>query len=180
VLDGEKHRRLIARREEFAKDARITTNFIWEPLPAKFSERERHWLQKFKSHRTNGHSGLVVTGVCEDVDPLTRFGRMAGFLTRNCVRARVFPLNEVVDTLNEGGTIEATCLLIPDFVIDVKDKSAIKNWRIQQLTQMLIDRWSAGGLTQTVLYAPTVASIKNEYGAYVTGLIKNHYLHVSA
>jgi hypothetical protein len=178
MLDSDKHRALIARRVEFAKDARIPDRFIWEPLPKAFTEEETDYLQKFKSQRGKGYSGLLLTGSCAKMDPLTRFWVMAGFLVRNYVRARVYPLNEVTEVLNNGGNIEATCLLIPDFIVDQKDKSNVKNWRVQQLTQFLIERGSAGGTTQTVLYAPSVKAIATEYGTYVANVLKNHYLNV--
>jgi hypothetical protein len=176
VLDLQKHERLIANRENFARDAGIPVELIWKALPA-LSEGEKDWLSTFKRHRLEGYCGLLITGESPALDPLSRIGAMAGFLTRNFVRARVFSLLDALTSVANNDTIVATCLLIPDFVSDKKLDKALPAWRVQQLTALLTDRWSESKL-QTVLYAPSLDAIAREYGPYVRDLIKNHYVQV--
>lgn len=178
-LDPEKHGRLIQVRDTVARDARIPVELLWKPLPAALSDVERNWLRKFKEHRKNGISGLIVFGDCADLHPLARFGAMAGFLNRNFVRARVFPLEEVIDSAAEGDPVAATALFIPDFVMG-SDKKAQPQWRVSKLSSLLMDRWRGEGFSQTVLYAPSIKHVENEYGSFIGGLIKNHYMQVAA
>jgi hypothetical protein len=176
VLTPEKHERLIANRENFARDAGIPVELIWKALPP-LSEGEKDWLAHFKRHRSEGYCGLLITGESPAIDPLSRIGAMAGFLTRNFVRARVFSLLDVLSAVASNDTIVATCLLIPDFVADKKLDKSMPAWRIQQLTSLLTERWSESKL-KTVLYAPSLDAVGKEYGSYVRNLIKNHYIHV--
>lgn len=176
VLDPKKHDRLISNRENIARDAGIPQHLLWTALPA-LTESEKDWLAKFKRHRSEGYCGLVLTGEDPTLDPLSRIGAMAGFLSRNFVRARVFSLLDALAIVAANEAIVATCLLIPDFVSDKKDTKAMPGYRVQQLTSLLTDRWSESNL-QTVLYAPSLDHIGHEYGKYVRDLIKNHYVHV--
>src|SRR5215468_11154136 len=151
VLDPAKHARFIANRANLAKDAGIPEHLLWKPLPA-LTAGEKTWLAKFRQHRNTGYCGLLLTGAEPAIDPLSRIGAMAGCLSRNFVRARVFSLLDALTILSEGGEIVATCLLIPDFVADKKNDKQMPAWRVQQLTALLTDRWSGTNL-QTVVYA---------------------------
>jgi hypothetical protein len=177
VLDPMKHERLIANREFYARDAGIPQELLWRPLPA-LTDGEKDWLAKFKRHRSEGYCGLLLTGKSPEIDPLTRIGAMAGFLSRNFVRARVFSLLDAMAAAANNEMIQATCLLIPDFVPHkMADKKQMPGFRVQQLTSLLTERWSESNL-QTVLYAPSMDAIRTEYGTYVHDLIKNHYVNV--
>ena len=175
VLDPDKHGTFIKRRLALAIDANIPVEALWESLPA-LSEKEVWWLQKYPTHRPVGYCGLLVTGENMTPDPLTRVGAIAGCLTRNFIRARVFSMAAVLASV-EKEPITASCLLIADFVVaKADDKKPLPGWRIQQLTALLSQRWSESGM-QTVLCAPSVEAIAKEYGPYVASLIKNHYYH---
>jgi hypothetical protein len=176
VLDPMEHERLVANRENIARDAGIPMHLLWTALPA-LTQGEKDWLAKFKRHRTEGYCGLLLTGKSPAIDPLTRVGAMAGFLSRNFVRARVFSLLDALGAVASGDTIVATCLLIPDFVPHKVDSKNMPGYRVQQLTSLLTERWSESNL-QTVLYAPNMETIKAEYGSYVHDLLKNHYINV--
>lgn len=177
VLDPIKHSRLVSNREFHARDAGIPQELLWRPLPALTAE-EKDWLAKYKRHRSEGYCGLLLTGESPALDPLSRCGAMAGFLSRNFVRARVFSLLDALGAVASGDTITASCLLIPDFVSGNRnEKNKTPTWRVQQLTSLLTERWSESGL-QTVLYAPSIDAIGKEYGSYVRDLIKNHYINV--
>ena len=102
---------------------------------------------------------------------------MAGFLSRNFVRARVFSLHEAMAAVADGNGIIASCLLIPDFVSDKKLDKSMPAWKIQHLSALLTERWSESKM-QTVLYAPSIDAVGKEYGSYVRDLLKNHYVHV--
>jgi len=177
VLTEEKHHMLVASREAIAKDAGIPQELLWRPLPA-ITAGERTWIAKFKQHRSAGFCGLLLTGEKPSPDPLSRIGAIAGCLSRNFVRARVFSLLEVLAATNDNNPVEATCLLIPDFIPDKKTASATPSWKVQQITALLTERWSASNM-QTVLYAPSMADIQSEYGSYVGSLIQNHYQPVA-
>jgi len=53
--------------------------------------------------RLNGRCGLLVTGRCEGLGSVARFGAMAGFSTRRCIRARVFRLEKMIDSQTFNG-----------------------------------------------------------------------------
>jgi hypothetical protein len=172
VLTPEKHAPLVARLDAVAADARIPAQVIWTALPA-LSETERTWIARFRQNRSNGTCGLLLTGENATLDPLTRMGAIAGCLTRNYVRARVFPLHDVLSAVAAGEPVTATCLLIPDFATARKPEKQ-PAWRLQHLTALLTDRWSDPHV-QTVLYAPNLETVAVEYGAYVRDLLKSHY-----
>jgi hypothetical protein len=176
MLDPIKHSRLVSNRENYARDAGIPVELLWKALPA-LTKGEKDWLAKYKRHRSEGYCGLLLTGESPAIDPLARIGAMAGFLSRNFVRARVFSLLDALNAVANNDTIVASCLLIPDFVSEKKDAKSMPAWRVQQLTSLLTERWSESGL-QTVLYAPSLDAIGKEYGTYVRDLIKNHYINV--
>jgi hypothetical protein len=88
MLDREKHARFVVRREEMARDARVPLPCLWEPLPKDLSEGERTWATKYKKHRAKGISGLLATGPSESLDPVIKFGAMAGFLARQPSKTR--------------------------------------------------------------------------------------------
>jgi hypothetical protein len=178
VLDPDKHARLVTNRENIAKDARIPVELLWRALPA-LTDGEKDWMTKFRQHRSAGFCGLLLTGACDDLDPLSRFGAIAGRLSRNFIRARVFSLVDALAEIADGSAIAATCLLIPDFVADKKGAKEMASWKMQQLTGLLTERWSTSNV-QTVLYAPSLDAIAKEYGSYVRDLIKNHYIRVEA
>ncbi len=176
VLDPKEHGRFIAMRHSFARDANIPMPMLWKSLEGIVSEEERSWVRKFNAHRQQGRCGLVIVGQKLVPDALTRCGALAGCLSRNYVRARVFSLLDVLDSIQkEGGPPEATCLLIPDFVIDKQEK--MPAFRLQQITSLLTERWSDEKL-QTVLVASSLDKISTEYGSYVRDLLTNHYVTV--
>jgi hypothetical protein len=175
VLDPKKHSGLVANIERIARDAGIPQHLLWTALPA-LTEGEKDWLSKYKRHSSEGYCGLLLTGLKPKLGPLARCGAMAGFLSRNFVRARMFSLLDVLSAVADHEMIQASCLLIPDFASDIQlDK--VPAWRAKQLTSMLTERWSESGL-QTVLYAPSLDAIGKEYGSYVSSLISNHYINV--
>ena len=178
VLDPERHHSFIQNRELIARDAGIPMPLLWKPLPDAISEAERSWMANYRKHRSEGYCGLLLTGEKPKPDPLTRIGAIAGCLSRNFIRARVFPLHEVLNTIGGGATLTASCLLIPDFVSDKKLDKAMPSFRVQHLTALLTERWSEDGL-QTVLYAPSTDAIRKEYGSYVCDLVQNHYSEVT-
>lgn len=173
VLTPGKHAGLVARRAEVAADARIPVEALWRPLPA-ISAMERAWIARFRQHRAAGYCGLLLTGESPRLDPLTRMGAIAGCLVRNFVRARVFPLHDVLTAVADGAPVVATCLLIPDFATARRTEKQ-PAWRLQHLTALLTERWSDPG-AQTVVYAPDLEAVRVEYGAYVRDLLKNHFV----
>jgi hypothetical protein len=177
MLDGIKHVRLIAELDKYASDARIPPEWVWRPMPAGVTEEEREWMRNYRRNRANGVYGMLVTGE-SDLDPTSRMGAIAGRLTRNFIRARVFGIEQVFDSMGDfADPIIATCLLVPDFVSS--DDKKEPSWRVKKLSSLLLDRWQAGGLTQTVLYAPDIESVSMVYGSHIATLIKNHYTQVA-
>ena len=61
VLDPVKHGRLIANRENYARDARIPVELLWKALPT-LAKGELDWLATYKRHRSEGYCGLLITG----------------------------------------------------------------------------------------------------------------------
>lgn len=174
VLAPDKHAALVARRAEIAADARIPVEALWQPLPA-IGATERAWIARFRQHRGAGRCGLLLTGENAALDPLARMGAIAGCLSRNFVRARVFPLHEALSAVANGEPIAATCLLIPDFATARRAERQQPAWRQHHVTALLTERWSDAAV-QTVLYAPTLEAVAVEYGAYVRDLLRNHFI----
>lgn len=61
------------------------------PLGARsgaISERERTRLARSNEHHSKGISGLLATGPSESLDPVIKFGAMAGFLARQPSKTR--------------------------------------------------------------------------------------------
>jgi hypothetical protein len=170
VLTLAKHGRLIATLDVIAKDARIPKELLWKALPV-LSADEHEWLRSYPEHRSKGYCGLLVMGETHTLDPLSRFGAYAGFLSRNMVRARIFTLVEALQHVKDGDPVVASCLMIPDFITAKKNTKEIPAW---QMTALLTERWGEGK-TQTVLYAPSMEAIGSEYGSYTRDFIRNHF-----
>lgn len=170
ILKPEKHGRLVANIETFAKDAMITSNWISSRLSEHCSEEEIEWLKRFKFHKGENNYGLCLTGDCDDV--LDRMSAMAGGLLRNFIRARVITLHMILG--DEPVDLDCTALLIPNFFTKQgKGNTGVPGWKIGELQDLLMQRRLAGQMT--ILYVESMSDMASEYGAYMKRFISSNY-----
>ena len=118
VLNPDEHDRLVANIAAYAKDAGIAPRWIWTKMSEVCGPAELDYARKFPHHRIEGKvQGLVYFRKTPDADPETHMAALAGCLLRNFCRARVMQLGTVLDHLADGGSVAATCLLVPNFAL---------------------------------------------------------------
>lgn len=173
ILKPDKHARLVANIEAFAKDAMITSNWISSRLSEYCSPQEIEWLKRFKFHAQENNFGLCLTGECDNV--LDRMSSMAGGLLRNFIRARVVTLHTILG--EEPVDLDCTALLIPNFFTKQgKGNTGVPGWKIGELQDLLMQRRLNG--QQTILYVENMAEMASEYGAHMRRFIANNYTMV--
>lgn len=173
VLNREAHARLVQKKDDFAADAGIPSNFIWAPMAqVNPSTMEQHWIRKFRQHRQEGYSGLIFLGVQFDPTLEVRMCGIAGALLRNFIRARVMSMETVYQTMRVGETPEATCLLLPTFA-----DASPQDRKAGSVSDLLMERWNTPA-SQTVVCAPSYDHIGTVYGSFVRDHIRAHYLVV--
>lgn len=173
VLNHEAHSRLVQRKDEFASDAGIPASFIWTPLEATCpTEAEQVWVRQFRRHRQEGYSGLLYLGIGFEPTLEVRMCGIAGALLRNFIRARVMSMETVYQTMRQGETPEATCLLLPTFADSKPDDR-----RSGLVSDLVMERWHTQG-SQTVVRATSYDQLGAVYGSFVRDHIRAHYVVV--
>jgi hypothetical protein len=171
VLSHEHHARLVARISQVSKDACIPPGYIWTALDKVCStEAELTWARRFMFHRSEGFAGLLYTGRWEPTVE-ERMMALAGSLTRNFKRARVFTMDKVFDHIRQGDPPDARCLLLPTFCDD-QEKGV--DWKRSAVMDLLLSRFLEPDV-QTVLYAPSLGAVSKLYGQAVADHIASHY-----
>ena len=99
---------------------------------------------------------------------------MAAALVRNLCRARVMQVGTLLDRLADGGSVAATCLLVPDFALSKAEGGHIAPWQSTAIRGLLVDRANEG--VQTVLYATSPAAISDMYGLATRRIVETHFL----
>ena len=113
VLDPEKHDRLVAGIDGYARDANIPPRWIWSKMGGVCGPLELDYVRRFPHHRVEGKvQGLVCYRKTDDADPETRMAAMAGALVRNFCRARVMTVGVLLDHLAKDGHVAAAALLV--------------------------------------------------------------------
>ena len=177
MLTKDRHDRLVANLENYAKDAGIQPHWVWTPMEGKATADEKQYLIDFRQHSMRGtRSGLVYTGLNLDFDMTDHMSLVCGLLVRNFVRARVMTLGSVVAALQETSLPDLTCLLIPNFLWSKEDGGDLPRWQVNMVYDMLVDRHARG--RQTILYVSRPTVLAKEYGLPMSQLVMNNYLAV--
>lgn len=176
VLRPEHHDRLVADLVGFAYDAGIQPQHICTPLPDIVTEAERNYLRKFRSLRSNGVSGMVLTGKNVNGKVEHRMAAFAGALVRNFIRARVMTLGTVLDHLPRHDMPSVSALLVPNFFSPANDAGSVASWQLSALYDHLLFRHMNG--LQTILYASDLDLMAKEYGMTFRRHLDCHFVNV--
>jgi hypothetical protein len=176
VLDKEIHGRLVQNLEHYAKDAGIMPFWVWTKLSDTCGPDELDYARQFNIHRAKGLTqGLCYLRATTKADPVDHMFALAGALVRNFIRARVMTLSKVIEHINGGG-VDATALLIPNFCLSKQEGGNIHQWQAQVMNDLLMQRAQEGN--QTILYATSLDDIKNAYGLVTQQLVKTRFLKI--
>ena len=177
VLVPEHHDRLVAGLAGFARAAGIQPRWVWTPLAKTCGEAEIEYLKRFRHHMVGELQGLcyVAEGPSSSADE--RMYAIAGFLTRNFLRASVMTVSQVLEAVAAGHTPDHDCLLIPNFFIRKSEGGGISSWHIAALYDLLVTRAASG--SQTVIFVSSLPGLENEYGSVFATRVKNHFLKIT-
>lgn len=173
VLDPKVHDRLVANLEAYAADAGIHPRFIWTSAKGVLTDEESAWAKAVRQHMATGSSfGLCYFG---GDSVLERMSFMAGWMTRNFIRARVSVVSQILEGLQEGdGDLQTiSCLLIPNFHVSKAEGGILSTRQVAQLYDLLTARASTG--VQTVVRASSPKALADDYGAAMSRLIVDQY-----
>lgn len=176
VLDEEVHARLVQDIHNVALDANIQPYWIWTKLSDVCNPQVVDWVKTFRKHKVDGTSGLCLVGKLPQPSPLDQCCAIAGALTRNFIRARVFTLGQMLEKLDKHDPPTATCLVIPNFFIEEAMGGHVAKWNQSTMADYLLQRRQAG--LQTVIYATDMIRLEKEYGLTLSNFIKQHYVTV--
>lgn len=173
VLDPKVHDRLVANLDAYAADAGIHPRFIWTSAKGTLTDEESAWAKAIRQHMASGQSlGLCYFGG-ESV--LERMSLMAGWMTRNFIRARVSVVSQVLEGLQEGdGDLQTiSCLLIPNFHVSNAEGGILNTRQVAQLYDLLTARASVG--VQTVIRASSPKELASDYGPGLSRLVTDQF-----
>lgn len=173
VLDPKVHDRLVANLDAYAADAGIHPRFIWTSAKGVLTEEESAWAKAIRHHIASGQSfGLCYFG---DGIVLERMSLMAGWMTRNFIRARVSVVSQVLEGLQHGDDDLQTlsCLLIPNFHVAKSEGGILNTRQVAQLYDLLTARASIG--VQTVVRASSPKDLADDYGSAMSRLIAEQF-----
>lgn len=176
VYDREKHAALVHNLEHVVEDARVPEPYLWVRFGRYAGAREMQWAAQFRQQRREGWLGLIYLGA-GFVPPVDeRCFALVGALTRNFIRARLFTVAEAVEAWNLDD-LEATCLVIPNFV-EAENGKMPRKFKREPVSDLLLSRFRQEGV-QTVLAAPSLEEVGNVYGSFVRSHIESHYVQVT-
>ena len=178
VLTEEKHGRLIDCLEAISHDAGVAPRYIYSATPRHaLSDTEIGWVTAFRRHKDTGVAGLVYFGQGFAPSVTERMSLIAGALTRNAIRARLFQASVLAKRVDDGDQPTATCLLVPNFY-----EGLIKNQRDRSAARMLVDvllgRAARG--EQTVVYIADRAAFATDLGDQAYQLVAESFIGVEA
>jgi hypothetical protein len=169
VLVKEVHDRLVAGIDKFALDAGIHKRWIWTRVQPTCSDAELAWAREFRRHVHDG----VCAGMCYVGHPFVqdRMACLAGYFTRNFIRARVAQLGAVLEGHQAGDQtwVELSCLLIPNFHVDKSEGGTLSTKQISLLYDLLLARSATG--VQTIIRIGSKEALSSDYGGLLARLV---------
>ncbi len=183
LLDPEKDSGLIQNIHKYAQIAGLSGSpkYIWQSMQGlpEVSEKD---IQRAKLipnlYSKLNKAGMVFSEYNASEIPV-KFMAMTGYMIRNYLDARYYPLPALVTEIMEEGAPEPRMLFIPDFVSDhsnsMNKKSIIAapDWKKEMLYGLLLQR-QADGLP-TILAVPEIESILHCFGRTVYDFIQQYY-----
>jgi hypothetical protein len=171
VLNPDVHERLVKELVDVCRDASIQPSWVWTALAdTGASQAELEYVRRFKFHSREGLTGLALIGGGPSED---RMAAMAGALIRNFIRPQVIPVLRLLEILEEGGTVDPTCLMIPNFFVGKAEAGAFPAWKVAKLYDLLLERHMTG--MQTVIYVSDMKKMDAEYGGSIGAHIAAHF-----
>ena len=165
ILDPVEHRRVLDDFDNVCLTAGVLPKYVHQSATLYCGPKEIDWIRNFHENR-NSSAGLFIEGVEKSVD---RCMAISGALIRNFIDARVMPMNTVLESKSAA---EPTCLLIPNFCIDLHGKNFAAH-ELQDLYDVLVQRFILG--RPTVLCAESYVRMAEAYGAMMAQHIKNNF-----
>lgn len=169
VIDPIRHARLLAGIDGFAQTAGIPPSFIHRSAREHLSEKEIHWLKDYHTHVQDNES-LLLTGL-HDPDPATKMQSMTAAFLRNFIDARLMPVNQVLEHIEQGSPPDCEVLLVPNLYQTAYGK-AFPAYKIQALYDLLLARQAKAKLC--VLYVQNMEELEAEFGVLFAGHLKNY------
>ena len=182
VLDKAVHERLVANLPHYVREAGISPHWVWTRLSETCGDDVVDYVRRINGHRTGGAiQGLALFRKPKSkADPAEQMSAIAGALLRNFVNARVMTLLNVLDALDDGEALSATCLLIPNFCLNTVEMGGkgdkLPAFKIQALYDLLVRRASAG--RQTVVYSTDRETLGAAYGTAIQLHVETHFIKV--
>jgi len=171
VLTKEKHSRLVSNISNVADDANIPTTMIAKPASEFCGEEELNWIRAYKHLEDSEDAGLCYVGNGGDIG--VRMFAVAGAFLRNYIRARVFTLQDVIESYKGSKPLEASVLLIPNFFLRTTSGGKIPEWQLGLVLGMLYQRYSYGN--KTVIYVEDLEQLGGAYGNPMKEHIERHF-----
>lgn len=151
VLDPIKHRELILRVQHFADRAGIAPHYLWTPA-IKLGEDE---IAYYKTCR-RGAEKMAGAVYFNRHDIISRMAMVTGAFVRAFLDARMVMVREVVEAAEDGGSIDARILFIPNFYM-AHEFGRYEQKKVAALTDVLYSRAARG--------EPTIIHIDNQQKA---------------
>lgn len=170
VLDAVKHQRLIANLPHIAETANVPQHMIRQTSKPYLTASETEWLVHFRAYQAKGQ-GLVMTGM-QSIAPDMKMMAMAAALIRNFIDARVMPLGQVINLVEDGEMPSPSVLLIPNLYVQTVGK-ALSDWKVQHVYDLLLQRIVAQ--KPTVVYVENFDLLSNVYGPLFAQHLQQHY-----
>lgn len=168
VLDPVRHARLLEDIEKISMTSGVPTKFIKTSMKAWCHDIELDYVSNFRVLKSS-HPGLLLPA---NTNVEERCMAIGGAFLRNFIDARVMSLLKVLDLVEAAEMPSPTVLLIPNLQINSSGK-ALPSWKVGQIYDLLVDRWSAG--KQTVIGVESTSALSAGYGAAFSNHIKSYY-----
>lgn len=170
VIDETRHARLLEDIDHVCLVAGIPTALVKQSAVGVCSPIELEWMKNFRLHQAHARSLLLTGNHTPSAE--TKMMLMTAAFLRNFIDARVMSVNNVLDTIADGGKIEATVLLIPNFHVDVVAGRQFPAHRVQLLYDLLLARVAQARMN--VLYVSNVQSMVTQYGQPFLDHVQNY------
>jgi len=171
ILHEPKYEALVSDLENICKVAGMynSMQYVWNTANGALNDYEIGWILEYHKQHEIGYFLALFSGkhaIAQD-----KMMRMVGAFLRNFIDARIYPLDEVLES-----EVIADCrvLFIPDFHFSDLSSNTPK-WRVKKIYDMLQNRSRAG--KQTVLYCQA-ANLQSNYGKLMESYIREQGVHL--
>ena len=177
VLQKDVHERLVANLQGYADDAGVQPFWLYTSMKDVCSPVEIEFVRKLplaRAEKQGAKFSMAYIGNSSNSPVEMRMSAIAAALVRNFTRARVMPLGQVLEYLNDGTTPDATVLLIPNFFFSAEEGGDLKSWVKVSMLDMLYARVAQG--LPTILGVSNMKMMDKQYGTQFRVFLENHYV----